>query len=277
MEVVVYSSVLMEKIMNNVEYFDWKLHSAHPVSYLLRSYPEQVQNRPPDMHSALHLGLVLHGERTGRFAGETVRSIVGEFYLTAPWEPHSTIRTGPENRLLLLNIDRESLQRSFFTGGDRLEQLILMSPGDRMGFLNRKLQGSSLKNELVEMIWQPDSAEKELLLWNLVQKIFIALLPEEGAEGCRTEDYQRLLPALQSLSGEVLTLDEAAQRCRLSPGYFSTIFKKQFGLSFGRYERNFRLNGAAAAIRQGATLKEAADLWGFCDKSHLARLLKKRR
>ena len=74
--------------------------------------------------------------------------------------------------------------------------------------------------------------------------------------------------------GGMLTLPEAAELCGLSTSYFAAIFRKQFGVSFARYERNFRLNRAAGAIRRGATLKEAAAGWGFCDKSHLARLLK---
>ena len=76
--------------------------------------------------------------------------------------------------------------------------------------------------------------------------------------------------------GTTDAVNEAAELCNLSKSYFAVIFKQQFGLSFARYERNFRLNGAAVAVRRGATLKEAADEWGFCDKSHLARLLKNR-
>ena len=68
----------------------------------------------------------------------------------------------------------------------------------------------------------------------------------------------------------------AADKIIVSSRSFGEVFKKQFGMSFGRYERNFRLNGAENALRRGCSLKEAADLWGFCDKSHLSRLLKQR-
>ena len=67
--------------------------------------------------------------------------------------------------------------------------------------------------------------------------------------------------------------EDEISRVEYESNHIAVIFKQQFGLSFARYERNFRLNGAAVAIRRGATLKEAADEWGFCDKSHLARLL----
>lgn len=263
--------------MKSVEFYNWKLNSGQPFSCLQLNYTGKVKSRPPDMHSALHLGLVLQGECVGEFAGERVRSRAGEFYLTAPWEPHCTIAMTAGYSLLLFNIDLESLQNSFFTGGERLETLLLLPPGRRMNFLNEKLGGTPVAGELTEILCCQDSVEKELLLWNLIQKIFIKVLPEVDPAAAPGGDYRRLLPALKGLSGRLLSADEAAQRCNLSVGYFSVLFKKQFGMSFGKYERNFRLNGAENALRRGSSLKEAADLWGFCDKSHLARLLKQRK
>ena len=86
-------------------------------------------------------------------------------------------------------------------------------------------------------------------------------------------DSRRFINALQRLGKEPLPVEEAARVCNLSASRFAALFKASFGVSFGRYERIFRLNGAAEALRRGATLKEAAAEWGFCDKSHLARLL----
>ena len=243
--------------MKNVEFFDWKLNSGKPFSYMIQNYPDRNFLRIPDIHSALHLALILHGERTGVHRGEVIRSKEGEFYLTAPWEPHYTLSAAFQHKLILLNIDWDSLQNAFFTGKELLETLILLPPGERMKQL-------------------ADGREKDLLLWNLIQKIFITALPEQEETIRSAGDYQRLLPALKGLSNRMSGVKEAAEKCHLSTGYFSILFKKQFGMSFGKYERNFRLNGAEAAIRRGCTLKEAADYWDFCDKSHLARLLKKR-
>ena len=267
----------MENIVKNVEFYDWKLNGRQPFSCLQLNYERSVRPRTPDMHSALHLGLVLQGECEGEFAGERVCSKTGEFYLTAPWEPHCTVSLAAGYSLLLLNIDLESLLNTFFTGRERLETLLMMTPERRMKFLNEKLGGTPAAGELTESLCCQDAVEKELLLWNLIQNIFIKALPEVDPATVPDGDYRRLLPALKGLSGQLLSADEAAQRCNLSVGYFSVLFKKQFGMSFGRYERNFRLNGAENALRRGCSLKEAADLWGFCDKSHLSRLLKQRK
>ena len=85
----------------------------------------------------------------------------------------------------------------------------------------------------------------------------------------------RLKPALQSLSCQIMSVEDAAKICNFSVSRFAVLFKEFFGMSFGRYERLFRLNGAKEDLRNGFTLKEAAGKWSFCDKSHLARLLKK--
>ena len=262
--------------MENVVYFDWELTPEHPFSCMERSYGELTSSPVPDMHSALHLGVVLRGYREGMFSGEKVETSENELYLTAPWEPHHTVYTGRDHRLLLFNIDRNSLWECFFTGAEQLEQLMVMRPGPRMKHINGKLRSSSVTALLLESFKLPESPRKELLLWSLLQQLLITVLPEPGECGEHTADHQRLLPALKALSGKKLSVAEAAAKCRLSTNYFAVIFKEQFGLSFARYERNFRLNGAIQALRRGAPLKEAADAWGFCDKSHLAKMLKKR-
>ena len=264
--------------MKKVEFFDWNLSNLHPVSFLWSNYPKGVRPlRPrPDMHSSLHLAWIQQGSRRGSFAYQQLDFSQSEFYLTAPWEPHCTLSTSLDHRLLLLNIDLESLQNAFFTGGEQLQKLFTMTPAERMDHLNRKLRSTDAAAKLLETVSLPPTFQQELRLWNIVQKIFIDILPETDENTLPSGNYLRVLPALKALSGRMLTVNEAAELCNLSGSYFAVIFKQQFGLSFGRYERNYRLNGAAIAIRRGATLKEAADAWGFCDKSHLARLLKGR-
>jgi two-component system response regulator YesN len=105
----------------------------------------------------------------------------------------------------------------------------------------------------------------------------IQLLDIVKQAGEEKEERDTILPAIFYITEhfrEDIDLELCAAQIHLSVSRFSVLFKNFSGLSFGRYERNFRLNGAAGAIRSGATLKEAAAEWDFCDKSHLARLLK---
>lgn len=260
--------------MKNVEFFDWHLNFSQPLSYMVRHYGSYRGQSHTDIHDALHLGFVLKGSREGFFGTSKIKTSVSGFYLTAPWEPHCTVSADAGHELLLLNIDWQELQNAFFTGRDQLEKLILMKPEERMLWINKKLHFDHVVSELQKLIKLEDSVQKELLLWNHIQKIFIQILPDADENSSNSAHYKRLLPALKALSGKVLSVHEAAKLCHLSTSYFSMLFKKQFGLSFAHYERNFRLKGAFEATRRGATLKEAAFDWGFCDKCHLARLLK---
>lgn len=260
--------------MKNVEFFDWHLNFAKPLSYVVRHYDLYCTHSRKDMHDALHLGFVLKGTREGIFGTSKIKTSLSGCYLTAPWEPHCTVSADAGHELLLLNIDWQELQNSFFTGRDQLEKLILMKPEERMLWINKKLCIPHAVSELQKLIKMENGAQKDLLLWNHIQKIFIQILPDADENPKHSDHYKRLLPALNALSGKVLPVNEAAKLCHLSTSYFSTLFKKQFGLSFAHYERDFRLKGAFEATRRGATLKEAASDWGFCDKCHLARLLK---
>ena len=121
---------------------------------------------------------------------------------------------------------------------------------------------------------EPPSPLEKLRLWHTILEFFMEILPEQTEIISANDDYRRLLPVLEKLGNKMLSIEEGAKLCNLSVSRFSVLFKNFSGLSFGRYERNFRLNGAAGTIRRGATLKEAAEKWDFCDKSHLARLLK---
>lgn len=262
--------------MKSVAFFDWKLNESLPVSRMI--IHRQGYSRPSlqDVHSAIHLGIVISGDLEGIFGGSRLKLNSSELYLTAPWEPHSTIACNSGRQdLVLINIDIDSLQNFFFAGADQLHALLSMLPDERMRYLNTHCRMPELIERLTALANLADDEPNQVLkLWNGVLNFFIEVLPEKSTSAALPGNYQKILPALQKLSGNMLTLPEAAELCGLSTSYFAAIFRKQFGVSFARYERNFRLNRAAGAIRRGATLKEAAAGWGFCDKSHLARLLK---
>ena len=257
---------------NNVEFFNWKLNSANPVTVMNISYGKLQNIRRPDIHSAIHLGIIKKGENCGRFGRDELRFTAGEFYLTSPWEPHHTTQSNGAD-LLLITLDARSLEEFFSNCKENLSALFRMDPASRMKYLNSLKVDSVKKLLLFAGINSPAPLEK-LRLWHAVLEFFMDILPEQTEAVPGNDGYRRLLPVLEKLGNKMLSLEEGAKLCNLSVSRFSVLFKNFSGLSFGRYERNFRLNGAAGAIRSGATLKEAAAEWDFCDKSHLARLLK---
>ena len=225
------------------------------------------------MHSALHIGIVLEGTNCGRLGKDELIFPAGTCYLTAPWETHST-GAGDGARLLLITLDNRSLDDFFCSCSRELAALLRMPPVLRMEHINRSRVTSDLIEKIIHSTEGQSSRRQQLRLWHAVLEFFIELIPENVEHLPANDDYLRMLPVLEKLGSKMLTLSEAAQLCNLSVSRFSTLFKEFSGLSFSKYERNFRLNGANSAIRHGATLKEAAAAWDFCDKSHLARLLK---
>ena len=257
----------------NVEFFDWKLNPANPVTSTIAIYGRLLGNRRPDMHSAIHLGIVMQGENCGIFGKDELILPAGSLYLTAPWEPHYTGKSSGA-QLLLITLDARSLEEFFCACPENLAALLQMSPASRMEYINRKIIPENCLEKIIAHAQEQSTPLQKLRLWHAVLEFFMEVIPERSDNIPRNDDYNRLLPVLEKLGSKMMPLDEAARICNLSTSRFSALFKKFSGLSFGKYERNFRLNGAAGDIRRGATFKEAAERWDFCDKSHLARLLK---
>ncbi len=262
--------------MKNVEFFDWQLNLKRPISWSISENCGDAVARTPDAHSALHLLLMLEGTAIAQYGNSLLEFKPGEVFVTAPWEVHRSLN--PHYRkLLFINIDPAVLQEFFFCGYENLEKLFLLPPEARWKCLNCEHDLTEECRKILQIFKTEDSPQKTMQMYHAVLGVFVKLKIAGNIAEMQSSLLQKLRPALQKLSGKVLTLEQAAQSCNLSSSYFAALFKRNFGLSFAAYERMFRLNGAAGAIARGFSLKEAAADWGFCDKSHLARLLKKQR
>ena len=263
------------KILKSVEFYDWKLDSCRPVSWI-RVGSSARGGKNHDMHSAVHLGIVLAGTHAGSYGNSEITLQSSEVYLTAPWEPHCTLPGSEDRRILLINLDDTTLENFFFTGREKLAALFAMPPVERMSCINQSAGRDALLANVVKLCGEPDSPGKILQIYHAVLAFFIDLLPQIPDSGIAAGfPEERLRPALQNLGCKLISVEDAARLCNLSSSRFAVLFKSVFGMSFARYERLFRLNGARDDMRHGSSLKEAAEKWNFCDKSHLARLLKK--
>lgn len=260
--------------MPNVEFFDWKLDVDHPVSVLTVAMKQVRADLPLDIHSALHLLIVNSGTHHGRCSSAEMLLHPGEIFLSAPWEPHCTLPGGGK-QMLVINIDPVALKNFFFAGYEKIERLLAMDPAERLKYLNDLPEKAFFVAKLNQLAALPDTDTRYVHIWHGVLALLLACDPPYEAKNRSIADSRRFLNVLQKLGKEPLPLEHAAELCNLSASRFAALFKGTFGLSYGLYERLFRLNGAAAALRRNATFKEAAAQWGFCDKSHLARLLKK--
>lgn len=90
----------------------------------------------------------------------------------------------------------------------------------------------------------------------------------------------RLRPALDLVAGadfRLVTIEDAAARCHLSPSYFSRAFARAFGVGFAEYARQYRLRAAARSLTgEGARISDIAYRSGFQTPSHFTAAFRKR-
>ena len=255
--------------------YDWQLTDLHPLHVMYAEHPPGDANRPTDMHSSVHVGILLEGDMTILINGEKFTFRAGDFYLTAPWEPHFRLDSDRGNKLLALTADPESVSRAMLSGADKLNLLYRTKVAERQRILDRCRLDPRWIREILRLLSLPDSPERELRLWHAALGIFLSIAMLEFSAEPDT-DYSRLLPALSKLGNRPLSVPEAAAECGLSESRFAHLFKQVFGISFAKYERLYRLRCALDEMqRLHAGLKETAENWGFYDKSHLAKARRK--
>lgn len=77
-------------------------------------------------------------------------------------------------------------------------------------------------------------------------------------------------------SRELIGIKSVAGHFHISPAYFSTYFKRNFGISYREYLEKLLLQLVKRRLQtKGIRLKQIADELGFTDVSHLSRFFKK--
>lgn len=251
--------------------FDWKISLRHPLKIQYSTHLPGIANGVTDMHSSIHIGLLIKGDTTGLLNGEKITTTEGSIYLTAPWEQHRTLGSEKGNNLLLITAETGILDQLLPGSGEKLEMLCRIPPRRRQEILNMAVIPEFYPQTILALLAEPESPARELKLYHAALGIILAAATLEfSAEA--DPDYRRLLPALENLGCKPLSVSEAAGKCHLSESRFAHLFARVFKISFARYERLYRLRGAVSELQYQYTgLKEAAERWGFYDKNHFAK------
>lgn len=91
------------------------------------------------------------------------------------------------------------------------------------------------------------------------------------------EDYviRKAKEYIHNNYSDSITLNDIAAYVFLSPGYFSTLFKSQTGITFRQYLRDYRIQISKKLIRQGSyKIYEVASAVGYPEPSHFVRAFK---
>ena len=255
--------------------FDWGLSDSHPFRIQFSRHNPGRSSSFSDMHSSVHIGLLLKGDTTGLLNGEKITVREGGIYLTSPWEQHRSIFSEEGNNLLLVTADPDAVDRALLSGAEKLNILYRTPPGERQKILDKVKIPAERSREIVRMLEEQDLPERELKLWHAVLGIFVEIAVLKFS-AVPDPDYIRMLPALKHLGRQHTSVDQAAECCHLSASRFAHLFRRVFGMSFAQYERLYRLRRAIDEMhRFHAGLKETAESWGFCDKSHFSKVRRK--
>lgn len=106
-----------------------------------------------------------------------------------------------------------------------------------------------------------------------------ALLAENDAPAPQADNpaVQKALDIIREQYMTDIGLEDVARRICLAPGYFSTLFKQQTGVSYVKYLNSYRMDVAARMLCQTSLrVNEIAAAVGLPGESHFIALFKQR-
>ena len=129
-----------------------------------------------------------------------------------------------------------------------------------------------------DMVEQIEALASPAELRGLVRTVLRSLLEAAAAhnyEGTRviTDQVKRYIEEHYS---EDLSLEQAAAMARLSPYYFSRMFKRDYGTNFIDFVHSVRVRHARELLRESLlSIKEIAQAVGFSDANYFTRVFKR--
>jgi len=124
-----------------------------------------------------------------------------------------------------------------------------------------------------EMIDCISKAITDTELSKALELVLKEAVQEEMTEGSTTIHKIRVL--VQEYYGDGITLGEVSRRLNMTPEYLGTLFRKEEGIHFNTYMKNYRVQ-KAKEILLGTNLKlyEVAEKVGYADPKYFSRVFK---
>jgi AraC-like DNA-binding protein len=265
--------------------YDFHLTMDNPLKVMYMLSPAGTYDAMPDMHYALHLGILLSGKMESVYEDFRVERNPGDFWFTAPWEPHATGRKGFALEILLITILPEKLGDIGFSKGINWLLPFIVPPSERPRIVSQKM-----RKEVLRLAGEIKSAESRkdkfggINCWLKTHELLLTIIDESGFTErpevkMQNMALERILPAVKmarEAKENLVLLGDAARACHLGKSRFSDLFKTAMGTTFGKFSNRVRIGAAAAEIaKNNLPVKEIANSWGFYDESHFCRVFRK--
>ena len=115
----------------------------------------------------------------------------------------------------------------------------------------------------------------DILIINAILQRFTASFLKPGQPDAALFRFAKALKEIESNVGKNLSVADLARKCGMCPPYFSSVFKKAFGLPPQQYIIRAKINAAIPLLMKNFTLDEIADRLGFHDAFHLSKTFKR--
>jgi len=126
------------------------------------------------------------------------------------------------------------------------------------------------QQEMIECI---SKAITDTELSEALESVLKGITQEEMTEGSTT--IQKIRRLVREYYGDGITLSEVSRRMNMTPEYLGTLFRKEEGIHFNTYMKNYRVQ-KAKEILLGTNLKlyEVAEKVGYADPKYFSRVFK---
>lgn len=261
--------------------YHWQLSLQNPANVDIQYFPQKQHFHSLDMHQAVHVIHVLSGEYRMYSEGGKTTLKAGDVLFTAPWEIHGDNDLEEETRLLVVTVECGTLLASLLECRERLLSFFSLPQAMRAGIL-KKTNAETLAKKLAGDIKNGSSGDPRIVRmrqWLAIQSFFVEFvntLLSVDFPVCPTENFRKLEPAIRLMSElRPVSLQEASAACGISESYFSHLFKTTYHIPFSVFEIRGRVNRAARLLREGKSVKVAAEEAGFYDTSHFTKYFTK--
>lgn len=240
-----------------------------------------------DSHYALQICIVLHGEAELIFEDYNSTYSTGELWWSMCWEPHAFRFTGRRNLVIAVNLDIENLGDCGPLGGFNWLTPFTTEPEKR--YVPKTAKERKFILDIGKRLFHLRSGKNpawRIESWLLIHQLILhavnqmnSAVPHSDPKNETTHAFIRIREALNiiwNLESRPPSLQEAAKLCSLSPSRFSEIFRKNVGVSYGKFASRVRMSFAARDLLAGRmTLEEIAEKWGFFDSAHFCHSFRK--
>lgn len=255
------------------------------IAWEYREKPDSVFRG--DMHYVLQICIVLHGRVEVIFDEHTRICSKGQMWWSMCWEPHAYKLLDRRTVIVVINVDIERLgECGPFPPCNWLAPFIAPPPERYCPSTeSERKEAESIARHLFHLKSHQEKNWK-ISAWLIIHQLIIGAINriEENSSQHQDirdsqDDFSRIKKALNMVwntDSRPPSLQDAAKSCALSQSRFSEIFRKNMGVSFGKFAGRVRMANAAKDLMSGKfALEEIAEKWGFFDAAHFCHSFRK--